>query len=86
MADKFHSYSDNVAAPARQAYVITPHADNAIDPLPKAVRFWTAGTVTYRAVDSAVDVVGEPVAAGEVLEVRMQYIRSFSGTGITGYS
>ncbi len=86
MADKFAMLADAVSAPARRAFPITPHATAEIDPLPKAVKFWTAGVVTYRAVDSDADVVSEPVAAGERLDVRIKHIRSFTGTGITGFA
>ena len=80
MADNFQNMADTVVSPARKAFnPVQTDADTAIDPLPKAVRCQAAGTIKYRAVDSAVDVT-ETVAAGERLDVRMLYIRD---TGTT---
>lgn len=78
MVDKFDG-SDGVSAPGRKVFVITPHATNAVDPLPKAIRANGAGDITFRAVDSSADVT-VTVAAGEVLDVRPLYIRA---TGTT---
>jgi hypothetical protein len=74
MADKFASYSDAVSAPAREVFLITPHATNEVSPLPKAIRADSAGTVTLRAIDSAADVT-MTMAAGEVLDIRARYVR-----------
>ena len=81
MADKFVSGSDTVTAPARDMFVITPHATNEVSPLPKAIRADTAGTVTFRAVDGAADVT-VTMAAGEQLQVRAKYVRA-AGTTVT---
>lgn len=81
MADKFVSGSDTVTAPARNVFVITPHATNEVSPLPKAIRADTAGTVTFQAFDSATDVT-VTMAAGEILPVRARYVRA-AGTTVT---
>ncbi len=80
MADPFENV-DAVDAPARKMFLITPHATNPIDPIPKAIRADNAGTIALRAVGSAADVT-VTVAAGEVLAVRAQYIR-VAGTTVT---
>lgn len=81
MADSFTGHSDAVSNPARKVWAITPHATNEVDPLPKAIRADTAGTIALRAVDSGADVT-LTVAAGEVLPIRAQYIRA-TGTTVT---
>lgn len=81
MADPFAQRADSVADPARRCWLITPHATNEVDPLPKAIRANEAGTIALRAVDSAADVT-MTVAAGEVLQIRAQYIRA-TGTTVT---
>lgn len=85
--DWFEPSDHNLSAPARRAFAITPDNTNEIDPLPKAVRFNTAGTVALRAVDSAAD-VSLTVAAGEVLALRVSHIRATgtTATGIVGFS
>lgn len=80
MSDQFQS-SNSVSAPSRNVFVITPHASNEVSPLPKAVRFDGAGAVTFRAVDSPADVVMN-VVAGEVLDIRIQYLRA-TGTTVS---
>lgn len=82
MADTFAGYSDGLSAPARQCFVITPHATNPVTPLPKAIRAPSDGVITLRAVGSSVD-VAHPVLAGERVDVRAEYIR-VSGTTVTG--
>jgi hypothetical protein len=78
MYDKF---SDTTSSPARLVYLITPSASTPIEPLPKAIRAGTAGTITFRAVDSTVDVVMS-VVTGEILPIRAQFIR-VAGTTVT---
>lgn len=81
MAEQFKSTENTVSAPARQMFLITPHATNPIEPLPKAVRFNSAGVVVLRAVDSVADETVD-VLAGDLLPVRVQYIRA-AGTTVT---
>lgn len=82
MTDQFRGLADDVDNPARQMFLITPHATNEIDPLPKAIRADSAGTVALRAVDSTADVT-VTMAAGEVLAVRAQYVRVTGTTVLT---
>ena len=81
MADNFATFTDSVYAPARNVFVITPHATNEVSPKPKAIRADTAGTITFRTVDGSADVV-MTVSAGEILPVRVKYVR-VSGTTVT---
>lgn len=74
MADNFANNADSVFAPARQIFLITPHATNALSTIPKAIRADSAGTVALRAVGSSADVT-VTMAAGEVLAVRAEYVR-----------
>jgi len=79
MADRFDSQTDSLSQPARDAFAITPHASNEIDPLPKAIFVGTGGNVTLRAADSGADVLLKNVASGQILDVRARFIRA-SGT------
>lgn len=79
MADRFATQIDSLTQPARDAFAITPHASNEIDPLPKAIYVGTGGNITLRAVGSTSDVLFKNVASGQILDVRAQYIRA-SGT------
>lgn len=80
MADRFDSQIDSLTQPARQAFAITPHATNEIDPLPKAIYVGTGGDITLRAVDGQADVVFKNVAAGQIIDVRVRYIRAAGTT------
>lgn len=73
MTDKYE-YLDGVDTPSRDMFLVTPHDTNAVNPVPKALRFDGAGAVTLRAVDSGDDVTIN-VVAGEVLSVRAEYVR-----------
>jgi hypothetical protein len=75
VADKFGGFSDGIGSPAREMFLITPHATNAVDPLPKAIRANTAGTLALRAVGSTAD-VSINVVAGEVIDVRAEFVRA----------
>jgi hypothetical protein len=82
MADQF-SNVDELSSPARRMFVITPHASNEVDPLPKAIRADSAGDVVLRAVGSSSDVT-ITMAAGEVLAVRAQFVRATGTTVAAG--
>lgn len=82
MDDKFQNAPDEVAAPARNVFAITPHDINEVSPIPKAIRADADGAVTFRAVDSSADVTLNMVA-GEVLPVRVQYLRDTGTDAIT---
>lgn len=79
MADRFETQIDSLTQPAREAFAITPHATNEIDPLPKAIYIGTGGNITLRAAGSSTDVVLKSVASGQILDIRARYIRA-SGT------
>lgn len=81
MADQFRNMADELTGASRNMFLITPHATNEVNPLPKAIRSDTAGTITLRAIDASVDIVLN-VAAGEVIAVRAQFVRA-SGTTAT---
>jgi len=78
MSDRFENVN-GLADPARQAFAITPHATNEIDPLPKAIFVGTGGNIIGRPVGSSADVTFKNLADGQILDVRFQYIRA-SGT------
>ncbi len=80
MSDRFDTLLDSPAQPARLAFAVTPHATNEIDPLPKAIFIGTAGNLVGRAVGSAADVTFKNLQAGQILDVRLQYVRA---TGTT---
>jgi hypothetical protein len=82
MADRFDTQTDSLSQPARDAFAITPHASNEIDPLPKAIFVGTGGHITLRAADATTDVVFKNVASGQILDVRARYIRA-TGTTAT---
>ena len=79
MSDKF---SNTTYSPAREVFVVTP--DTVITPLPKAIRASAAGNITFKAVDSTTDVTMY-LAAGEILPVRVQIVRSVGTTVPTIY-
>ena len=79
MLDPFRFSDDNAAHPARRAFAITPDDAAELPFLPKALLVGGAGVVVLRAVDSAADVT-IPVAAGQILPIRAQFVRA---TGTT---
>jgi hypothetical protein len=82
MSDTFQGYRDSVALPSRNPFVITPHDSNELAIVPKAIRAPSDGVITLRGIDSSTD-VPHPVLAGEVINVRAQYVRA-TGTTVTG--
>ncbi len=68
----YSKYNNGVSDPAREVFLITPSA-NILDPVPKAIRADTAGTVTFVAADSTTSVTLN-VVAGEILPVRPKLI------------
>jgi hypothetical protein len=80
MADRFDTHTDSLTQPARDAFAITPHASNEIDPLPKAIYVGTGGNITLRAAGSSADVVLKNVASGQIVDIRARFIRA---TGTT---
>jgi hypothetical protein len=82
MADRFDTQIDTLSQPAREAFAITPHATNEVDPLPKALFVGTGGNIILRAADSGADVVFKNVASGQIIDVRARFVRA-SGTTAT---
>lgn len=80
MADEFADRQDKEFGPARSMFLITPHATEPLNPVPKGIRANAAGTVTLRALESDADVT-VTMEAGEVLDVRALYVR-VSGTTV----
>lgn len=78
--DAFSSHARAAADPARAAFSILPHDTNEVATLPRAIYVGTAGTLVLRAVDSAADVTFKNAAAGQIIDVRAQYVRA---TGTT---
>jgi hypothetical protein len=76
MVDRFDNQIDTLSQPARHAFTITPHATAEIDPLPKAVYVGTGGDITLRAADSSADIVFKNVMSGQILDIRIRYIRA----------
>lgn len=79
MDDKFGKAPDELTAPGRNMFAITPHATDEVTPIPKAIRANTAGTVALRTIDGTED-VSVTMAVGEVLHVRVQFVRAVGTT------
>lgn len=82
MNDRFRSGGDSVTAPARNAFIITPHNTEALAFVTKALCVGGSGTLTLRAIDSTADVTLN-VVAGQILPIRITHIRA-TGTNATG--
>jgi hypothetical protein len=82
MPDTFQGYRDSVSLPSRNPFVITPHDTNELAIVPKSIRAPSDGVIMLRGIDSSAD-VAHPVFAGELINVRAQYVRS-TGTTVTG--
>ncbi|HZV57961.1 MAG TPA: hypothetical protein VFF89_09820 [Sphingobium sp.] len=80
MSDRFENLIDTPSQPARLAFAITPHATDAIDPLPKAIFVGTSGDLVGRPADSSADVTFRNLQAGQILDVRLSHIRAAGTT------
>ena len=80
MADPYGTYSDNVSAPARNAYALVPHDSNQLTVIPKGIYVGTGGDITLRAIDAAVDVTYRNLPNASYIAVRAAYVRA---TGTT---
>lgn len=78
--DPFAFHARAAGDPARSAFPITPHDTEELAVLPRAIYAGTGGTIVLRAVESTADVVFKSLAAGQILDVRAQYVRA---TGTT---
>jgi hypothetical protein len=82
MAENFTDYQDSVNDPSRAPYAITPHNNNELSIVPKALYIGTGGTIVLRGVKGTEDVTFKNVASGQVLAVRALYVRA-TGTTAT---
>ncbi len=80
MTDDFKHHSATLTSPGVSAFSITPHDTNEIDPVPRAIRVGTGGTLVGRAVGSSADVTFTNVADGETIPVRFKFIRAAGTT------
>jgi hypothetical protein len=78
--DAFASHSRAAVDPARDAFAIFPHDSSEIAVLPRAIFVGTGGDLVLRAVDSDADVTLKNVASGQVIDVRVQYVRAAGTT------
>jgi hypothetical protein len=80
--DQFQSAYDNISASSRAPFAVVPHDTNEMTTIPKAIYVGTGGTITLRGVDATSDVVFKNVANGQILDVRVRYVRA-TGTTAT---
>lgn len=78
----YGKYSDTTSTPAREMFVITA-SSAPLNPLPKALRADSDGTVTLKAVDSTTPVTIS-VQAGELILVRASHVTAFTVTALHG--
>ncbi|WP_066798799.1 spike base protein, RCAP_Rcc01079 family [Sphingomonas soli] len=80
MADQFANAADHVSAPATRAVHVTPHDEDALGDIPKALFVGTGGDLTLRGVGGGDDAVWKNVASGTIVPLRAEYVRA---TGTT---
>jgi len=73
--DSFKNAADSLISPAKDAFRITPHDQDNLPTVAKAVYVGTGGDIVLRAVDSALDVRFANVAAGAILPIRVLAVR-----------
>lgn len=78
--DAFATHAFAAVDPARQAFAISPHDDDELAVLPRAIYVGSGGTIVLRAVDSAADVTLANLASGQVIDIRARFVRA---TGTT---
>lgn len=78
--DRFEQMQDHVMAPARSAFAITPSDSAKLAILPKALFVGTGGALAVRLADDTADILFKNVAAGQILDIRADYVRA---TGTT---
>ena len=85
MPDKFQNQSDNVDLQARKLLAITPHNDNDLADLPKALYIGTGGTIAIIAADNTTS-VSLTVQDGALLPIRAKrvLVTGTTATGIVG--
>lgn len=80
MADNMSHLGDNLGAPARQPYAITPHDTNPLPVVPKGIYVGTGGDVVLRGVAGTADVTYRNLGDGSYINVRAKFVRA---TGTT---
>jgi hypothetical protein len=78
--DGYAARSDSLTGPARSPFAVVPHDTNELTNIPKALYVGTGGTIILRGVDGSADVTFKNVASGQILDIRVQYVRA---TGTT---
>lgn len=76
------SYPTGPMGPATHVWAITPDDEDALSPIPKAIRADSAGAITFRVKDSAADVTMN-FAAGEVFVGFVTHVRDTGTDAIT---
>lgn len=80
MPDEFANVEE-LMAPARNAFAITPHATTALAEVPKGIHCNVAGDIACRFVDDSADVT-LTLVAGAVYPYRLSHVR-VAGTTAT---
>ncbi|MFM9827786.1 MAG: hypothetical protein ACKVOB_03450 [Sphingomonas sp.] len=78
--DDFRTLADSPAEPSRNPFALVPSDTVELATIPKALYIGTGGAVTLRGVGASADTVFKNVASGQVLDVRVQFVRA---TGTT---
>jgi len=71
--------ANSIDGPSRHQFLITPSDTADLPAVPKGIRADTAGTITFRSIDSRDDVT-MTFAAGQTEPFRVQFVRA---TGTT---
>lgn len=71
----------DATASARRCWAVAPHATDPLPYVTKALRAGGDGTITFRPIDSAADVL-HPVVAGERIDVVATHVR-VAGTTVS---
>jgi hypothetical protein len=66
------------SGPANNATSVTPHATNALAPIPRCLYVGGTGDLVLRAAGSNADVTLVGVPAGSFIPIRAQYVRATS--------
>lgn len=74
MADGYQTFSANPASPARRVVAVTPHDDNDLADVAKALYVGGAGDVSLIAAGDSVAVVFAAVPAGSILPVQTRRV------------
>lgn len=78
--DPYASFASAPNDPARDAFPILANDTAALAVLPRALYVGTGGMLAVRLIDAASDVTFRNVGAGQILDIRVSYVRA---TGTT---